>query len=338
MTVSIRAALRFAAALAVSAAAVPADAGDSAGLPPDPVSTWTLQGENSSISSAKLTDRYYTNGIRLGWTSGTDVPPAALQDVSHALWGDGQTRISFDLTQQIYTPTDTRALVPAPGDRPYAGVLMGNFALWSDTADTRSMVGIGLGVVGPAALGEQVQNGFHDLIGQDRNNGWDTQLHDEPVVQLTSARTWRIPTGTVLGLETDALPNLQAGVGNLRVYAEGGLMMRLGDGLTSDFGPSRIMPGPNGGDVIRPVQPFAWYVFLGASGQGIAKDLTIEGNDFHDSNSAKLRPFVGEFQGGLSLLAFGARLTYSHVVQTQEFRGQKGGLHQFGSLSLSVRF
>jgi hypothetical protein len=38
------------------------------GLAPDPVSIWTLQDENASISSAKLTDRYYVNGLRLGWT------------------------------------------------------------------------------------------------------------------------------------------------------------------------------------------------------------------------------------------------------------------------------
>lgn len=47
---------------------------------------------------------------------------------------------------------------------------------------------------------------------------------------------------------------------------------------------------------------------------------------------------MGEAQGGLALMAWGMRLTYTHVVQTQEFKHQKGGLHQFGSLALSVRF
>ena len=47
---------------------------------------------------------------------------------------------------------------------------------------------------------------------------------------------------------------------------------------------------------------------------------------------------MGEFQGGLALMFCGMRLTYTQVVQTQEFKYQKGGLHQFGSLALSVRF
>ena len=37
-------------------------------------------------------------------------------------------------------------------------------------------------------------------------------------------------------------------------------------------------------------------------------------------------------------MAFGMRLTLAWLVQTQEFDGQKGGLHQMGSASLSLRF
>lgn len=37
----------------------------------DPLSIWTLQDENASISAGHPTDRYYVNGLRLGWTSPT---------------------------------------------------------------------------------------------------------------------------------------------------------------------------------------------------------------------------------------------------------------------------
>ena len=36
---------------------------------PDPTSIWTIQDENATISSSKITDRYYVNGLRIGWTS-----------------------------------------------------------------------------------------------------------------------------------------------------------------------------------------------------------------------------------------------------------------------------
>jgi lipid A 3-O-deacylase len=305
---------------------------------PDPTAIWTLQDENASISTAKLTDRYYVNGLRLGYTSPTGAVPDALENLSRIIFGDGQTRFAIDLTQQIFTPADTTATVPPPGDRPYAGLLLANLSLLTDTAETRSILGLSLGLVGPDTGAEQLQNGFHDVIGQGHDNGWSTQLHDEPVFNFQSARTWREPMGTLFGLETDALLDASAGLGTVRIYAEGGGQLRIGQGLDSDFGTARLLPGMSGGDAFRATRPIAWYAFLGGDGQGVARDITLDGNTFRSSRSVTLDPFVGELQAGVAIMAFGTRLTYTQVFQTQEFRHQKGGLHQFGSLALSVRF
>jgi lipid A 3-O-deacylase len=307
-------------------------------LAPDPASVWTIQDENASISSANLTDRYYTNGFKLGWVSGTDRVPGALETMGRALWGDGQMRISFDLTQQIYTAKDTASGNPPRGDRPFAGVLLGNFGLWSDTATTRSTVGFSLGMLGPAALGEQVQNGFHDLIGQGHVHGWGTQLHNEPMFEFYSERTWRLNLGNIGALETQALPDLTVGLGVLRVYAQPGFVIRIGQGLDADFGPARLRPGLSGGDVFQNNHPVSWYVFAGGDGRAVAHDVTVEGNTWEASRGAKREPLVGEFEFGVGVIVWGARLTYTQVFQSAEIRHQKGGLHQFGSLALSVRF
>jgi hypothetical protein len=305
---------------------------------PDPTSIWTIQDENATITTAKLTDRYYVNGLRIGVASGTDFTPDALETMAHTLWGDGQTRVAFDLTQQIFTPADTAAKTPPVLDRPYAGLLLGDFNLITDTQNARSTVGVDLGVVGPWALGEQVQNGFHDLIGQGHNNGWNTQLRNEFAFEVTSARTWRLPLGSLGGLAVDALPELDGGLGNVRIFAESGAVIRIGQGLDSDFGVARVSPGMSGGDPFVPTRPFAWYVFAGGDTQGVIHDITLDGNTFESSRHVVLKPFVGEIELGAAVMAFGTRLTYTHVLQTQEFQHQKGGLHQFGSLALSVRF
>jgi lipid A 3-O-deacylase len=138
---------------------------------PDTASIWTLQGENASISAGTPTDRFYTNGLRLGWTSPDGTVPGFLVNLGHTLWGDGQQRVAFDLSQQIYTPADTQLVIPDPHDRPYAGLLLGNFSLLSDTDDSRSVLTLSLGLVGPGAGGEWLQNGFHNLIGQETNKG-----------------------------------------------------------------------------------------------------------------------------------------------------------------------
>ncbi len=304
---------------------------------PDAAGFISLQGENSSISSAKVTDRYYTNGIHVGWTSPEGYAPA-LAGFGRTMIGEGAQRVSVSIDQQIYTPYDTASTNPAKSDRPYAGVLLANFTQSVETATSRGALSLAVGILGPSALGEEVQNGFHDLIGQKGNKGWKTQLKDEAVFGLSSQRVWRVPVGSVLGFEADAVPGLAASLGTLRIAVEGGINLRVGSGLDRDFGAPRIR-ALGGGDAFRGSDGVGWYVFAGVGGQAVARDVTLNGNTFRDATrSVKLDPLVGQAQGGAAILMFGTRLTYTQVVQTQEFKHQKGGLHQFGSLALSVRF
>jgi hypothetical protein len=304
----------------------------------DTASIWTLQGENASITAGKPPDRFYVNGLRLGWTSPTAQVPDFLADLGHALWGGGQQRIAFDLAQQIYTPAGTTSAVPSPYDRPFAGVLLGNFSLISDSEDSRSVLTLSLGVAGPDAGAEQLQNAFHDLIGQKHTMGWGGQIQNTPLAEVLHERTWRLPMGTVAGLETDALPSLTIGLGDLRDYLQTGVTFRFGQGLDSDFGVPRVRPGLSGGDAFVPTRPFAWYVFAGVDGQAVAYDLLLQSSPFRGGPHVSTVWDVAEMQGGFAIMAYGMRLTFAYVAQTQEFNGQTGGLHQFGSASLSVRF
>jgi hypothetical protein len=306
--------------------------------PPDPSSIWTLQEENASISAANLTDRFYVNGLRLGWTSPTDQVPGFLATLSNTLWGDGQQRIGFSLSQQMYTPDNTQVSIPDPHDRPYAGLLLGNFSLLSDTDTSRSVLMLSAGLAGPGAGAEELQNGFHSLIGQQTVKGWSYQIPNTPAVELLSGRTWRFPLTQLGGMETDVLPSLTAAVGDVRDYAQVGVTIRLGQGLDSDFGAPRVLPGLSGGDAYVQTRPFAWYVFAGVDGQAVGYDLLLESTPFRSGAHVNIVWDVGEMQGGFAILAYGMRFSFTYAVQTQEFQGQHGGLHQFGSGALSVKF
>lgn len=305
---------------------------------PDPASIWTLQDENAGAADGSPTDRFYVNGLRLGWTSPTGQVPDFLAGIGRSLWGGGQQRISFDLLQQIYTPADTSSYIPNPHDRPYAGVLLGNLSLLSDTADSRSVLMLSLGLVGPGSGGEDLQNSFHALINQGVANGWHGQITNTPAINLLHERIWRLPIGTVAGLETDALPALTVAVGDLRTYAQTGITFRFGQGLDSDFGVPRARPGLSGGDAYTPTRPFAWYVFAGADAQAVAYDMLLDSTPFRGGPHVSPIWDVAEFQGGFAVMAYGMRLTFAYVAQTHEFQGQIGGLHQFGSASISFRF
>jgi len=305
---------------------------------PDPASILTLQGENASISAGNPTDRLYTNGLRLEWTSPTDAVPGFLSGFGQALFGAGQQRIGIGLQQQIYTPIDTSVVPAKPNDRPYAGYLTTNFSLIHDTDTRRSTLTLSLGVVGPASGGENLQNSFHDLIGQAHPHGWDSQIPNTFAFELLGERTWRMPLASFDGLETDVLPAVTIGVGDVRDYLQVGASVRIGQGLDSDFGVPRIRPGLSGGDAYTPTRPFVWYLFAGVDGQAVGYDLLLQASPFR--SGAHVNPVwdVGEVQAGAAIMAYGLRLTVAYVARTQEFVGQGGGLHQFGSASIGVRF
>jgi len=326
----------------ISAGVVLAAASGAARAAPlqDPYGTWTLQGENDAVSTYKGTsDEYYTSGLRIGWTSGTDNQPPAISNLNRAIWGEGVQRISLGLQQSIFTPRQTQINPPNPHDRPYAGVLLATASLISDTDLSRSVFGIQAGVVGSYAGGYQVQNGFHSLIGDTPNRGWSHQLPNQPILQVQAARTWRFPVVDAYGVSVDLLPSATGVLGDFRTYAQLGGTVRIGQGLDSDFGTARISPGLDGTDAFKNTRTFAWYGFAGADGQAVAYDQTLQGSVLRDARAHVSKIWdVGEFEAGLALLYHGVRLSYTQTWQTQEFNGQRSGLFNFGSLALSAKF
>ncbi|MEJ0017142.1 MAG: lipid A deacylase LpxR family protein [Acetobacteraceae bacterium] len=302
---------------------------------PDPGTIITVQVENDSLTG---TDRYYTSGVRLGVTLPTGQLPDFTRDFGHWLWGDGQQRLAFDLTQSIFTPRDTQRVPPDPRDRPYAAILLSTASLVQDTDTTRNILSIGVGAIGRPALGEWAQNTVHRIVSAKQALGWDYQLPGQPVVQITADRIWRLPIASG-PLEVDVLPQLTAGVGTWRIYAQAGVQFRIGQGLDADFGGSRNRPGLSGGDAFHATRPLAWYVFAGVDGQAVAWDETLDGEPFASTRHVSRRPLVGEFQVGVAVMvADRMRATFTQIWQTHEFYGQRRQLFGFSSAALSVKF
>jgi len=304
----------------------------------DPDSIVTLTTENDSYSIPG-TDRYYTNGLSLGYVSPTGYLPAPLASLGHAVFGEGAQRLEIDLQQVIYTPLYTQEYDPEPGDRPYAGQLAVHASIIQDTTNTRSVLGGSLGIVGPAALGQTVQNGFHSIIGDTSSKGWKYQLHNEPTLDFFASRTWRYDLASFDdgNLEFQVLPQVSGQVGNTEIYAQAGGLVRFGSGLESDFGTPVIGPVMSGTNAYTPTQPFVWYIFGGASGRFVAHDMLVQGNDFQSSRSAGLDYLQGDAQVGLAVILAGFRIAATEIFTTPEFHGAAPAF-QYGSVTLSARF
>ncbi len=287
-------------------------------------------------------DQNYTNGFLIAWSSRAFQPPswaAPYTERARGLLLDENLRWGLSFGQNIYTPRDTMARNPDLADRPYAGWLYGALTLISSGPTQLSSLELQLGVVGPSALGEFVQNGFHDIINTQRSHGWDYQIKDEPGANLVFTHQRRLNTPTFIpGVSVGVLPSLSASLGNVNTYLGGGAMFRIGNALESDFGPPRIRPVSAGSVFYEtPTEGFGWYLFAGVEGRVVARDISLDGNTFRESRNVEREWFVGDASAGLALMLGEWRLTGTYTIRSREFEEQREP-SQYGSLSIARRF
>lgn len=297
-----------------------------------------FQIENDVLSG---TDRHYTNGLRAVWLSsegGTPEWALRLADAVPLFPAGAVRRYGLSLGHSIFTPFDTESREPLPDQRPYAGWLYGGIGFVSDTGQRLDYLELQVGIVGPSAGGEMVQNEWHSLIGVKEARGWRNQLKDEPALQLAyerKVRAWR--TVTTNGFSADITPHVGVMLGNVMTSAAAGATVRFGMDLPQDYGPPRIRPGLTGSTYFVPGGPRGWYVFAGIEGRAVARNIFLDGNTFRDSHSVSKLPLVGEIQAGVAVTLGEARLAYTHVLRSHEYRGQRNP-DSFGSFSLSLQF
>lgn len=289
------------------------------------------------------TDRNYTNGVRFSYVSPTEPATGTGDWVAQNIFRAGENariRRGLAFGHSIFTPEDTKTRAPLPDQHPYAGYVYGEVSYFVQRpGGTTQMAALQVGWVGPGALGETVQNDFHDLIDSDRVNGWDNQLADEPVFVLMYEHKERAWQGPVLfGMEVDLTPHWGLALGTLHVHAKAGGTIRWGPDLSrNDFGPPRVRPALGGGGFFDSSPGFSWYLFAGVEGRAVARNLFLDGNTFRDSPSVDKHPLVGDLQAGLVLQYNAVQLSYTNVARTKEFEDQNNA-QQFGTVSLSVKF
>ena len=304
--------------------------------------TVSLQIENDKISR---TDRHYTNGFRLAWVSDRkEGGPGWMRDTLDFLYPSSlkAARIGFSFGQTIFTPNDTEARELIRDDRPYAGWLFAGASLHGESQggplDILDTVEVTVGIIGPQAYGGEVQNNVHSLIGTDEANGWDNQLQNEPALNLMLERRWRLHEPlSFLGLKADAIPHIGGSAGNVFTFGGTGLILRLGQGLGIDYGPAHIQPSLSGPELMTGDNEFAWYLFAGAEGRAVLRNIFLDGNSFADSHGVDHKPFVADFQVGLTVAYQRVRASLAMMYRTKEFDGQHES-DTFGALNLSWHF
>ncbi len=298
----------------------------------------TVLEENDSLYFSS--DRHYTQGFRISglsptlntdsWTNGPFHLPGDL-GIPGVFNEGGIRRTSLFLGQSIFTPQDLVVKPPSSRDRPYGGWLYIGDSLLQETGNQLENLELDLGVIGPGAFGQQIQNDWHQFIGIHQAVGWSSQLQNEPGGALTYERFWRLPIlqiGNSNGVQNgiDFVPQVGATGGNVFTYADAGGQIRIGRHLEADYGQVHVRPSLSGTDYFNPSalgDDWGYYVFAGVQGRAVGHNVFVDGNTFRHSASVSRKILVADLTAGVSVFwSTRLRLDLSVLRRTPEFVGQ----------------
>ncbi len=268
------------------------------------------------------TDKYYTQGITLEYVS----PSIKRSFPARLLWKPfasvPQYGINFNLFG--YTPTSISSDRILYNDRPFdANLSVKIFLVQADSLHQQQLSSaLSIGVMGPAALGKEIQTGIHRLTKNTLPHGWEFQVSNDIILnyqlnyekKLAGSRDHFLLNTIVetrLGTLDDKLSagfNFMAGRFNKRYHAVG-----------------------------KEKRKAEFYLF----GQGklnvIAYDASLQGGLFN-RNSAYTIPAKDisriSFQADAGVILNFKKifLSYTQSFLTKEFR--TGGQHRWGGLSI----
>ncbi len=296
-------------------------------------------------------DRHYTSGVKLIYDDRGEPEPGwakvfGLCKLNEVIPSFGfepkRSNYAVVLGQSIYTPEDDSVTNLIRNDRPYAGWLYTGFALQRvGLSDKRGIptfenFELNIGVIGPEAQGEFAQNSIHNFRHLHTFNGWQNELRTEPAFETKYGRAWRFSFSEKSSRWIDAVPHVGAHLGTVAVSGELGAIYRLGWNLPDDFGPQTI-DSPLLMTDFSSHKHFGCYIFGGANGRAVGRNVFLDGNLYQGSHHVEKKPLVADFTYGAALVWKHVELSWVFVTRTKEFDVQKGN-DQFGSIMGRLRW
>lgn len=293
------------------------------------------------------TDRYYTNGLKVGFgvpieavKKFLDVPSRWILD----RFSNEKAQLNYGLFlgQSMYTPRSITVREPQPFDRPWAAWLYLGGVVQRVEGNRLDTVEIDVGAVGPAALGKEVQTRWHELVGAPRPLGWHNQIPNEPAFLVTYLHKQKHDFGTDY---VEWIPHVGATLGTVMTLARAGGTVRAGRNMTG-FGPNSIEPG---GTLLQNTRrqhekgarkDLEWYGFLGADFRLVGRNIFLDGTLLRDSPGVDSRDFVYDWTAGLSARYREVRVSLTRLRRSEEFTTPLGGggKQTFYSLNLGFEF
>jgi lipid A 3-O-deacylase len=269
-------------------------------------------------------DRYYTQGIYLE----LKMPFAKRSPLSRVLLPaqrDAINEYGLAIAQDVFTPYTILRESITPGERPYCAVLFLSHHLMSWDAGTKTTIetSLDLGVIGPAAMGEEMQTGIHTAIDDALPRGWKHQLRNDLVLNYS----FIYEEGLIVTKHFTFLAGCKTRLGTL--YDGAGISFGIKAGKPGSF----FSPAPAGG--------FHWNVFGSGGVHAVGYNATLQGGMFNRTSEYMLSGdeisrVLLRGEAGIKIQYKKVQFIYSYDYISAEY--DEGLDHGWGHFQLTVVF
>jgi lipid A 3-O-deacylase len=286
----------------------------------------------------KGTDRYYTGGLNCSFFYERKTKSSAASPIHHR---HKKTRVDFISLRQITnTPSNIRIPGHVQNDYPYASALYLTYGrLHTDTL--RKLIlgySISTGVIGPLALGENIQCYFHRMVAYVQPRGWDSQLPNDIVLNSRFSYKREI---LELNRRFELIATADIHTGYTFNNCEVGLLIRIGNNLnyfsideTAGFHTGRNRKGR----IVFLIKPRLTAVAYNALLQGslLKKQKLNQRSDVYTISSSDIRRVVYRLSFGFCYETKFGGISINQHLQTKEFRQVEN--HEYGDIGLIFKF
>ena len=269
-------------------------------------------------------DEYYSQGITLDY-----VAPAVKKFIlTKLLWKPFTNVPQYGITFNLfgYTPTSIASDQVLYGDRPFnANISLETFLMQADEINHQQIsTAFSVGVMGPAALGYEIQNNIHRWLKNPLPHGWQYQIQNDIIVnyQVNYEKQLLSASNNFL---LNATAEVRAGT--------------LNDKLSAGF---NFMTGhfnKRFGSVSNKNRKAEYYFYGQNRINGIVYDASMQGGIFNRKNPyiiAKSDITRISFQADAGIIVNFKKLylSYTQSFLTKEFR--TGKYHRWGGISVGI--
>lgn len=271
------------------------------------------------------TDANYTQGIRLELVA----PFLSKNPLNYLFYHPKNAKIRYGLSVEhiCYTPVNYDLPSIQFGDRPFAAAIVAkSFMIATNTKrKSRFTSSFAIGVIGPAALGEEMQAGIHKATGSKTPLGWSNQIKNDVVLNYTIGYEKQL-------VKYRHLFSLQANADG----QVGTLFTNVSIGVTTTFG---IINAPFSSST--KIDNFNLYLYAQPLINGIGYDATLQGGllnrkSSYTISSSKIKRFTGQLNYGVVLKIKPIYLEISGTFISKEF--ETGKTANWGGIRLGVLF